>query len=209
MAPHAGGGTPMAAAPDIDFFFRPPEDFKERVGRHSTLHLLRREIQECLVDDPPREERLFEERLFLAQLDDPETQLRRLLAATMLTFAGVDLLAKFHAGTDKGEIGQRFKDFARHYLGLAADAADTLWAIRNALMHSFGPYDPKGGRRLVLDTPPAVRQEAGTWHVSPVAVYRDFVRAIEVYEADVRGGAPAVRARFERMLPNYGTMAIS
>jgi hypothetical protein len=202
----------MAAVPDIDFFFRPPEDFKERVARHSTLHLLRREIQECLVDDPPREERVF-----LARLNDPETQLRRLLAAAMLAFAGVDLVAKFYAGTDNGNPGPRFKRFARRYLALTTDAAVTLWQIRSALMHSFGPYDPRGGRRLILDTPPAgnrlttpaIRQEAGTWYVSPVGVYRDFVRAIEAYEADVRGGAPAVRANFDRMFPDYGAMAIS
>ena len=112
--------------------------------------------------------------------------------------------------------GPRCKRFARQYLRLNAADAAALWQVRSALVHSFGPYDPQGGRRVLLSTPapgsrltaPAIRQEAGTWHVSPIAVYRDLVRAIQAYEADVRSGAPAIRANFDRMFPHYGTMAI-
>jgi hypothetical protein len=207
----------MADTTHIDFFFRPPQDFKGREGQHSTLHLLRREIQECLLDQSPVEEGLLLEQLDAPdEPDEPRPPLRRIIAATILTFAGLDLLATFHAGQGGQRAGPRFKRFARQYLRLNPADAGALWQVRSALVHSFGPYDPQGGRRVLLTTPApgsrltarAIRQEAGTWHVSPVAVYRDLVRAIQAYEADVRAGAPAIRANFDRMFPHYGTMAI-
>ena len=57
----------MADTTHIDFFFRPPQDFQGRAGQRGTLHLLRREIQECLLDQSP-----VEEGLLLGQLDAPD-----------------------------------------------------------------------------------------------------------------------------------------
>src|SRR5262245_31828370 len=59
-------------------------------------------------------------------------------AMTML--AGIDLLAKFFAGSDKrGQVGDRFCGFVERFLvGLTQSDREVIYQLRNSLLHSFG-----------------------------------------------------------------------
>jgi hypothetical protein len=208
---------------DIETFFTPPEVFDTKEGRHSVLWLLRREIQECLVDAPPRAEAAL-----LGELADPSHRpvARRLFTSAMLTLGGIDLLGKFLAGRDThgpGEVRDRFQQFVRDYLGRAGpEAPKALWAARNALMHSFGLYAapaPSTPRRIQLTArggTPAVSLPAGAWQVDVLALYGDFVEAVGAYRDALRadtGGVPmgpshSLRDRFAAMYWRYGTLVV-
>jgi hypothetical protein len=58
----------------------------------------------------------------------------------MAILAGVDLLAKFYAGTDRGSVADRFRRFSGDYFHLSGLEAEQLYQLRNAMMHSFGLY---------------------------------------------------------------------
>jgi hypothetical protein len=80
----------MTLQEQIDFFFAPPLPMQTG-SASSTLHLNRREVQDCLIGDVVAEDKV---------LSDPRPR-HRLFATVMVIASGVDLLAKFYAGSDK------------------------------------------------------------------------------------------------------------
>ncbi len=55
--------------------------------------------------------------------------------------AGIDLLGKFFVGNDdKGGVGKRFRNFLITYFSVPQNDAETLYQLRNSLLHSFGLY---------------------------------------------------------------------
>lgn len=64
-------------------FFKSPDDFVGRTGRHSTLYLLRRDVSLCFGIDPNSGNKVD----FVA-----------LFPGAMAILAGIDLLAKFVYG---------------------------------------------------------------------------------------------------------------
>jgi hypothetical protein len=60
----------------------------------------------------------------------------------MAMLAGVDLLGKFQSGEDESaSVGKRFKDFIKqNAMNLGDQDCETLYHLRNALLHSFGLY---------------------------------------------------------------------
>jgi hypothetical protein len=206
---------------DIETFFTPPEDFVAKEGRHSVLWLLRREIQECLVDCEPQAEAAL-----LGELADPLRRpvVRRLFTSAMLTLGGIDLLGKFLAGDDTtGKVKRRFQQFVRDYMGRAGPGApEALWAARNALMHSFGLYDtptpstPGGIRLTAGGGVPAVSGPGDAWQVDVLALYGAFVEAVGAYRDALRadtgsvpmGPSPSLRDRFAAMYWRYGTLVV-
>src|SRR5262245_32996316 len=114
----------------MDLFFLDPS-IEPNVQRGTTttlsvLYLLRRDIRGCL------------------------SERKYLIPATMTMLAGVDLLAKFLAGDDAtGKVTLRFKGFVSTYFQpLAPNDEAVIYALRNALLHSFGLYSE--GRELLL-----------------------------------------------------------
>jgi hypothetical protein len=88
----------------IDFFFAPPLPMQTG-SPVITLHLNRREVQDCLLGDVIPEDRV---------LADPRRH--RLFATAMVILAGIDLLAKFYAGSDAtDQVGQRIVRFAERF----------------------------------------------------------------------------------------------
>ena len=78
----------MTVDEKIAFFFAPPQPEQEGNSR-STLHLLRREAQDCLIGKLVPEENVIEE---------AQHEPHRLFATTMVLMTGVNLLAKFWSG---------------------------------------------------------------------------------------------------------------
>jgi hypothetical protein len=123
----------------VEFFFREPQQGDAPGDVQSTLYLLRKEIQDCLIGRLVSENRVVEQ---------PDRY--RLFASAMVIFAGIDLLAKF---TSTGGTEGRFTDYLVRFaldpvrdLGFAsiqlprpvAIQASRIYDFRNALMHSFG-----------------------------------------------------------------------
>ena len=133
----------------IAFFFAPPLTMQP-IGTVSTLHLLRRETQDCLIGTVVNEDEVIARAM---------KESHRLFAALMVLMAGTDLLGKFYAGSDDiGGVGARFKGFAAHYMfPNAADPArssEVLYlGLRNPLLHSFTLYEKKLEIWLVTKNP--------------------------------------------------------
>lgn len=215
---------------DIEFFFTTPEVLPEseqarRGNSFSVLYLLRREIQDSLVDLRciyPGGLVQPEDRFAAALLDPGRGDgMHRLFASTMLIFGGIDLLGKFFAGNDqRGKVGKRFTGFVKAYM--KSVNPDVAWAARNALMHSFGLYDKDVDtttgqdrskkiallqlpRRPIADT--AVTQVSGVWMVCIPLLYRDFTDAIHSYKKALSTDAD-LQKNFNRMFGEYGTLAM-
>jgi len=151
----------------------------------SILYLLRRDIQGCLSES------------------------KYLIPATMAILAGIDLLAKFHAGDDaQGKVTLRFKNFVSTYFQpLAPNDAATVYALRNALLHSFGLYSE--GRNFML----AERHSSGRLVVSESyytiiaahTLYSRLEQAITQYQ-DALNTDETLQQHFDRMFHRYGFM---
>ncbi|HEU5452486.1 MAG TPA: hypothetical protein VFU76_10895 [Terriglobales bacterium] len=133
---------------DVDFFFTPPTVDPARHRRddqsYSVLYLLRREAQDCLIGTVIDE----------AAVRDYPGDKHRVFASTMVLLSGIDLLGQFLHPT--GSVEARFTRFVTTYLyPNDADAAAALYAVRNALMHTFGLQDATRQLSLVLDQPHA------------------------------------------------------
>lgn len=142
--------TPADLPPDeqIDFFFAPPLPHQEPVdGYRSTLHLLRRELQDCLVGRLYRDE--------LAPVAKVEKH-RRVFATALVIWTGMDLLAKCHAGRpDPNDVGAKFKKYVDDIIvprggfvitdkpstpeaEISETAGEVLYhGMRNPMTHSF------------------------------------------------------------------------
>ncbi len=133
----------------IDFFFTPPFP-RQSGGRVSTLRLVRQEVQDCLIGDVIPEDQV---------LSDPRKR-HRLCATTMVIMAGVDLLAKFYAGSDDNRgSGERIQKFLTTFMfrderARREEYAQVLYyGCRNPLFHSFTLHQTRFS--IVLSDSPA------------------------------------------------------
>lgn len=190
----------MTTQEQIDFFFAPPLPMQTGASL-SPLHLLRREAQDCLIGDVIPEHDV---------ISDPRRH--RLFATTMVMMAGIDLLAKFYAGSDQsGQVGKRFEAFARDFIVNGdRDLAKALYeGCRNPLLHSFTLHSATARvaiAREVDSSHGAVwRLDATTFVVSVEGLYRAFVGAVNAYQTELAGRAD-LQANFVAMFPSYGTI---
>jgi len=197
----------MALDEQITFFFAVPDPEQEGEVR-STLHQLRREAQDCLIGKVVAEELVIDE-----ARKDPH----RLFATVMVLMAGIDLLSKLYAGSDKkGEVKRRFLDFSRRYVvngsGDVDERAEALYqGLRNPLIHSFTLHSEEYQMRLVVfqgqGHPVWLRKSDSKQVIVSIAgVFDAFVRAVRAYEEDLRRDVD-LRARFSAMYAKYGTVA--
>ena len=188
----------------IAFFFTPPARITE-LGTFSSLSMLRREAKDCLIGKVIDEDAVMEEAV---------RGEHRLFATLMVVAAGVDLLAKFYAGSDDiGGVGGRIKSFAARYIFAGAKnptrSAEILYqGIRNPLLHSFTLYDRNLEIWLVnrqpgfdiIENP----QKPGNVLISVEGVYLAFLRGLKAYQAELVGSED-LRSKFETMYERYGT----
>jgi len=205
-------GKELSERDKIGYFLEPPEESRRTAGipdtishrrSQSILYLLRGEIKETGFG--------VNENTCEASLRKKVVE-HRLFATAMLIFAGIDLLAKFVYGDkrDKGKVGRRFKVFSRCYMGLSKDHAERLWAVRNAMMHSFGLYTSEGFRVMFtnsLGLAVVETLEPQVYLLSLSSLYDGFLDAVAKYEERVRS-RKVLKRLFERMEGKYGFMSV-
>jgi len=195
----------MTLEEKVAFFFKPPAPITE-LGTLSSLFLLRREAQDCLIGKVMEEDAVIDEAMTRGE--------HRLFATLMVVTAGVDLLAKFYAGSDDiGSVGARFKEFAARYMFPNAAnptrSAEILYqGLRNPLLHSFTLYDRKLEISLVNRQPQfdIIENPEKTGHVliSIEGLYLAFVRGLRAYHAELVNSADLL-GKFESMFEKYGS----
>jgi hypothetical protein len=197
----------MTVLEQIDFFFAPPVPMQAD-GIVSTLHLVRRESQDCFLGDVITEDRVpYDSR--------PR---RRLFATTMVVMAGIDLLAKFYAGSDdNGKVGDRIRTFASAFLFAgnprADEFADVLYiGCRNPLLHSFTLHQKKYLIALVdrqgIGVIWRTRGTPEVYMIDVEGVFVGFLKAVAAYEAVLRND-PTLQKNFEKMFQSYGTLRMA
>ena len=185
------------------FFCNPSQKPSDIPGTFSILYLLRRDILQCLGFDPNTGTMNKEPILW---------------PGGMAIFAGIDLLAKFFTGNDDfGKVRKRFIDFiAEYFQPLTKERQETIYQLRNALIHSFGLYSKDNKERpyhfvltaerskrspLVLHTPP------DTYQIDLLSLHQQFEDALKNYAVDLNKSRN-LQDNFLRMFPNYGSVAI-
>ena len=175
----------------IEFFFKDPAMAPVRPGDNSTLYLLRRDVNDCIPQN------------------------RCLFLGVMGILAGVDLIAKFLAGQDGGGLGSRFKRFLRDYFPpLNPGEDETLYQLRNSLLHSFGLYSrSRSGRDFhFLVTPRGANllEDAGqdTFLVGVNPLHERFETAVNKFAGDVRT-RDDLKNNFGLMFSKYGSIHVS
>jgi hypothetical protein len=195
----------MTGHEKVEFFFTPPATITT-LGTFSSLFLLRREAQDCLIGKVIDEDTVIDEAMRGGE--------HRLFATMMVVMAGVDLLAKFYAGSDDfGAAGSRIKAFAARYMFPSAKdparSAEILYqAVRNPLLHSFTLYDRKFEVWMVNRAPQfdifENPEKPGHVLVSFEGIYSAFLRGLRAYHAELVG-SPDLLRKFELMYEKYGT----
>src|SRR5262249_55766975 len=157
-----------------------PENHQTDDSAQSVLYLLRREVQDCLIGT------VIDESLVRDYTGDKH----RVFATTMVLLSGIDLLGQFL--DPRVNVEQRFIGFVGTYMHPSEpDAADALYAGRNALMHTFGLHDAVRPLSLVLSQTKANTIQAAAVTtagnravVNVPQLFDDFIRAIARYRRD-------------------------
>ena len=195
----------MTLHEQITFFFAPP-DLEQQGDLRSPLHLVRREAQDCLIG-----KLVSEDSVVVEAHKGPH----RLFATTMVLMAGIDLLAKFCAGSDEPrKAGERIMKFCERFLfnGLkqAARLSQVLYyGCRNPVLHSFTLHNQR--YRITLTTGfshgviRTVRGQPDLFVISIEGLYLGFVQSCRSYEAALRADQ-GLQERFASMFPKYGTI---
>jgi hypothetical protein len=135
----------------------------------------------------------------------------------MTMLAGIDLLAKFYAGSDDtghGKVGERFRNFLeRFFPALNQSDRDIIYQLRNSLLHSFGLYSRSGVKvyrffltghgsgSLVSHHPP------DQYRVDLRVLHQEFEKTVTAYQTALDSDAQ-LQANFAAMFGNYGRIRI-
>jgi hypothetical protein len=201
---------------DADLFFSSPEVTFGPPLWFSVLYLLRRDINSCMGIDSDSKK---------CRMD------RALWPGAMAIMAGIDLLAKFYAGSDDGKVGARFSKFLLGFFDLGSkDDADYIWKLRNALMHSFGLFsrDPEWekkcakGKKVVeyrfaltysqtfklIESSTVENQNIEKSICVDVKIFHDeFERAVERYRQALEQNK-TLKENFQKIFKHYGQIYI-
>jgi hypothetical protein len=197
----------MTTDQKIDLFFRNPAEEPDG-SIQGVLYLLRREVQDCFIGKVVPEDQVIAE----SQKDR-----HRLFATVMVIMAGIDLLAKFYAGSDEnGGVGSRIRTFAREFVFADLPSAQLFSEVlyegcRNPMLHSFALQNKRFRMTLMQGFSHGVlRRVKGQpdWFVLSVeGLYVAFVRAVKAYEVQVRTN-PQTQEKFVRMFEDYGSIGM-
>jgi hypothetical protein len=185
---------------DADLFFFPPCIEVAPPNWFGVLYLLRRDIDLCMGIDPTTGQ---------------PVDYRAEWPGAMTIMAGIDLLAKFYAGSDTGKVGDRFYSFLNQcFARLTPADRKVIYQLRNSLLHSFGLYskDNKGkvyrffltghgSGPLVSFSPPE------QYNVDLRVLHREFERAVADYQAKLEADTK-LQNGLAAMFGNYGRIYI-
>ena len=185
---------------EADIFFEQPSSNRRSPGDFGILYRLRRDIFLCMGTDPNTQHAI---------------PYAALWPGIMACLAGIDLLAKFYDGCDQiNQVGTRFQKFINKYFKpLLPGDQETIYQLRNSLLHSFGLYSEttKGRKyKFVLD------QNLGQFISSPdtnvyVIDIRElhwrFESAVSQYQSDLEHDT-TLQGYFSAMFPKYGAIRI-
>ncbi len=182
---------------NIHFFFEDPHVYHPPPGDYSVLYLLRRDIHTCLGFNPNTRNSIDEN--------------RALWPGTMAIMAGIDLLAKFYAGNDnRGQVSQRFRDYVRTYFqNISQRDADTIYQLRNSLLHSFGLYSTDNqGNEYNFILVPSIENciqycENDIYVIGIHDLHNQFENSIENFYNDLQTNAD-LQLHFNNMFQRYG-----
>jgi hypothetical protein len=180
-------------------FFENPWVYRAPPGQYGILFLLRRDINSCLGTEAGLQNRTNR------QIPWP---------GAMGIFAGIDLLAKFFAGEDGPGMGNRFKAFVEQFFHLPPSEAETLYQLRNSMLHSFGLYSRGQGGAVYRFTlvscgaRPLIRHTLPDQYlVDVISLHEDFEKAVEEYRQALPDDR-TLQQNFTAMFPNYGAIPI-
>lgn len=164
-------------------FFEDPRTEPHPPGEFSVLYLLRRDIIACLNN-------------------------KTAWPAAMMILAGVDLLAKFHAGEDKvGNAPNRFKNYVTEHFG-TPDEMELICQFRSSMLQSFGlrSEDKKGHvyKFMIIASPgePLFQKRDNRHVVNAPALHKAFEKSIISYKNTL--AEPIHLEKFLAMVPEYG-----
>lgn len=124
--------------------------------------------------------------------------------------AGIDLLAKYLAGTDDpGHVGKRYRDYLHRYCQpLGPDDAETLYYFRNALIHSFGLYSE--GKKKVYHFGMSLRGRTlitqgakDCYTIDLPVLHKRFEQSISLFQSGLDADTN-LQTNFKAMFPKYG-----
>jgi hypothetical protein len=185
---------------DADLFFFPPRTEICAPNSFGVLYLLRRDIDLCMGIHPTTGQ---------------PVNYQALWPGAMAILAGVDLLAKFFAGSDDtGKVGERFRLFLDRFFALTSSAdRDVIYQLRNSLLHSFGLYSQGAGKvyrffltsrrtgSLISHNPP------DQYYVDLGVLHHEFEKAVDAYRTALDCD-PGLQASFATMFGKYGRVYI-
>ena len=200
----------------INWFFKSPRIAPLEREVHSQLYLLRRDIDTCFGTNPNTGFQFNP----VDKKTHKEIYCKAIWPGTISILAGIDLLGKFLAGSDKSggkgkdSVKGRFKEFVKRYIGIADCEASLLYQLRNSLLHSFGLYseivDKKG---IVKDTynfilsqglQTFIKHIRDDFYQVDVNILREkFNDAINKYEIELRDNS---RKDFKELNKNFSKM---
>ena len=147
---------------------------------------------------------------------DPTTNanigFRALWPGAMGILAGIDLLAKYLAGSDSsGGVGDRYRKYLdKYFQPLGEDDAETLYQFRNALIHSFGLFSKSktktyhfgmsmNGKELI------VSRSADQYTIDVFALHQRFEKSVSLFQSDLDVDND-LQKHFVQMFPKYGSI---
>lgn len=177
---------------DIDFFFNFNKNQNEL--RYSVLSVLVGDIEKC-----KKEGLIF--------------------PLVMCVMSGIDLLGKFYAGKDgrdrNDNVETRFKFFCE-FIGVSdKNHRNTLFTLRNSIMHSYGFYDKKHLSNLPIFLSQAINKNNLVENINQkiivnAIVLKDvFVKGVEKYRNELKNvDNKKLRENFRKMFNGYGRMTV-
>ncbi|MBU2857062.1 hypothetical protein HF289_09340 [Acidithiobacillus ferrooxidans] len=184
---------------NLNLFFKDPKTPKRIPNDFSVLYLLRRDVYQCMGIDPNT---------------GCKTGNQAIWPGVMAILAGIDLLGKFYAGSDDiGQAGPRFRDYIKKYFnGIGPQDHETIYQLRNALLHSFGLYSKYRNNvyRFILDqnlssfithTPP------DKYIIDVRKLHCKFEESIDLYYTDLKNNQN-LQNNLNAIFPNYGKIHI-
>lgn len=196
----------------INLFFEDPRTVLSPPGEYGTLYLLRRDALRCFGCKPDA----IKGDLAYAITECGCLEEGVLFPGAMVVLAGIDLLAKFHAGSEqRNEVGPRFKEFVTTFFAsCSADVSQLLWVFRNALMHSFGLWGSNNGKPVLFNLRFAggpiveVSDSGSICAVDVHTLHREFERGVARYR-EALDSQQAARDNFDEMFGHYGKVTFT
>ena len=183
---------------DADLFFEPPTSHRPPPNRYGLLHLLRRDVIQCLGRDPT---------------SNSTIEFRALWPAAMGMLAGIDLLAKYFAGSDKsGSVGVRYREYLNKYFQpLGPDDAEILYQFRNALIHSFGLFSESKSKTYhfgmsMTDTKLITPRPNNRYTIDVYVLHQKFEDSVSQFQSDLDADSN-LQAHFAAMFGKYGSVS--